>query len=124
MVQIDFIFQPRKVPRRRERHAPPGSGGANGIAITSVQLSTPATQVKIHFASNVTWNGTDVPSAFKADTIDGPLDGCINVLGSGPNWIEVEFNGDVAVGANWQVAAPMAGITPAVAWPQSGVVTA
>ena len=111
-------------PRKRKSRRRVGSGVPNGILVTSVHLSTPATQVKIFFAGNVTWNGSDVPSAFRADTIDGPLDACINVLGTGPDWIEVEFNGNVAAGANWQVDGPMAGITPAVAWPQSGVVTA
>jgi hypothetical protein len=111
-------------PRKRKSRRRVGSGVPNGILVTSVHLSTPATQVKIFFAGNVTWNGSDVPSAFRADTSDGPLDACINVLGTGPDWIEVEFNGNVAAGANWQVDGPMAGITPAVAWPQSGVVTA
>lgn len=116
----NLLFQPRKVPRRRvrERHAP------KGLRITSVQTRPTPQQVRINFAGNVTWNGTDVPSAFKADTSDGPLDGCINVVGTGPNWIEVEFNGSVDVGANWQVAAPMAGMTPSIAWPQSGTVSA
>ena len=116
----NLLFQPRATPRRRAR----GKRKSTGLLITAVHLSTPATQVKIYFAANVTWNGSDVPSAFRADTIDGPLDACINVLGTGPNWIEVEFNGDVSVGANWQVAAPMAGISPAIAWPQSGTVAA
>ena len=120
MLQIPFAFQPRKSPRRRERRAAPNPG----LLITAVHTTATPTQVKIYFAANVTWNGTDVPSAFKADTSDGPLDGCINVLGTGPDWIEVEFNGDVSAGANWQVAAPMAGITPAIAGPQSGVVVA
>jgi len=114
-------FQLRKPPRRRKRHAQPG---ITGLSITAVHTTTTPTQVKIYFAGDVTWNGTDVPSAFRADTSDGPLDGCINVLGTGPNWIEVEFNGDFSVGANWQVDGPMAGISPAIAWPQSGTVTA
>jgi hypothetical protein len=98
------------------------------LIITSVHTSTPAEQVKIFFAGNITWDGSTVPSAFRADTSDGPLDGCINVIATGSNWIEVEFNGSVSVGADWRVEGPMSGITAAgggaVAWPQSGNVTA
>ena len=46
------------------------------------------------------------------------------MLASGSDWIEVEFNAEVAIGAAWQLNGPAAGITPAVAWPQAGVVTA
>jgi len=93
-----------------------------GLAITSVQHQVDG--LRINFASNVTWNGSDVPGAFRADTSDGPMDGCINVLATGSNWITVEFNGSVSLGAKWMVDGPMAGITPAIAWPQSGSVTA
>lgn len=112
---------PLKFRKSRGRGKP--IPGPNGVLITSVHNTGTPTQVKIYFAANVVWNGTDVPSAFRADTSDGPLDGCINVLGTGPDWIEVEFNGDVATGANWAVDAPLAGILPAIAWPQSGGVT-
>ena len=95
----------------------------SGLLIASVQRSGVAEQVKVFFSSNITWNGTDTPTALKVTTSDGvetPLD----VLDTGANWIEVEFNGSVSAGAAWQVDGLMAGITPAVAWTQSGVVTA
>ena len=119
-MQTDFIFQPRKAPRRRERQ----SSAPASLTISSVHHGTEPESVRIYFAGNIAWNGTDVPNAFEADTSDGPLDGCVNVLGSGPNWIEVEFNGSVSTGANWAVGGPMAGISPAIAWPQSGTVSA
>ena len=96
----------------------------SGLAITLVKRSTPATQVKIFFSGNIIWNGTDTPTAFECYTSDGFMDGCIHVLASGADWIEVEFNGDVLVGAEWQVVGPMLGISQAIAWPQSGTVTA
>ena len=116
-----MIFYP--VIKRKRKPRTPAPPLPNGLLITSVKTTTTPTQIKIFFAANVAWNGVDVPSAFRADTSDGPLDGCINVLGTGPDWIEVEFNGGVSVGANWTVDGPMAGITPAIAWPQSGTIT-
>ena len=111
------------VIRKHRKNAPPKPPRLpNGLLITSVQHQLDG--LRINFEANVTWDGSTVPSAFRADTSDELLDGCINVLGTGPNWIEVEFNGSVAVGANWQVDGPMAGIAPGVAWPQAGVVLA
>ena len=118
-----MITYPLKFPRQKHRR-PVAKKRPSGLVITSVKRSTAPTQVKIYFEANVAWNGSDVPAAFMCYTSDGFMDSCINVLGSGPDWIEVEFNGDVLIGAEWQVEGPMNGITPAVAWPQSGVVTA
>ena len=117
-----FVILYPLVQRKRKSRRHVGPGVPNGLLITQVQRQTDG--LRIYFAGNVAWNGLDVPSAFRADTSDGPLDGCINVLGTGPNWIEVEFNGSVSVGADWEVDAPMAGISPAVAYPQLGKVTA
>ena len=105
----------RNFRRRRDGITP-------GLLITAVQKTLEG--LKVSFAGSMSWDGASVPGTFRADTSDGPLDGCINVLATGSNWIEVEFNGSVDVGANWLVDGPMAGITPAVAWPQSGTVTA
>ena len=69
-------------------------------------------------------NGVDVPQNFQTTTEDGPDQGCVNVLGSGADWITVEFNSNVTVGGPWTIVGEMAGITPAVAWPQSGTVAA
>ena len=120
MAPIDFIFQPRKVPRRRERQQTKPAPA--GLLITSVELQTYTSSLTIRFSGPIVWNGTDVPQAFETTTEDGPDQGCVNVLGSGPDWITVEFNSGVEVGAPWRVTGPMAGITPAIAWPQSGVV--
>ena len=120
MSQPPFIFQPRKAPRRRAKQTQPNAG----LLITSVELQTYTSSLTIRFSGPIAWNGVDVPQAFETTTEDGPDQGCVNVLGSGPDWITVEFNSGVEVGAPWQVTGPMAGITPAIAWPQSGTVAA
>jgi hypothetical protein len=117
-------FARRKRRNRNFLRRSRGGGITPGLSITSVQARPVPEQVRIFFSGAVAWNGADVPSAFKADTSDGPLDGCINVLAVGANYIEVEFNGAVSVGANWIVDGPMAGVGPPIAWPQAGVVSA
>ena len=116
-------FTPRRPMHRRKRRLGATPGGAAGLLITSVEHQTTREEVIIRFSAPVTWNGTDVPANFQATTDDGPDQGCINVLGTGPDWIQVEFNGGVDVGAAWELVGAMAGITPAVAWPQSGTVS-
>lgn len=114
-----------KKHRKNARPKPPLL--PNGLVITSVKTSVPPEQVKIFFAGPITWNGSTVPVAFKVFTSDNFFDSPINVIGTGPNWIEVEFNGSVSVGAQWQIDSAVAGITSAiggVAWPQAGNVTA
>ena len=108
----------------RKRRGTAEAQSQTGLAITSVQRhATINEQVKIFFAAPITWDGATTPSHFSVVTDEGrecPLD----VLSAGSNWIEVEFNGAVSVGATWQLNGPAAGISPAVAWPQAGVVTA
>ena len=121
--ETDTTFQPRKPFRRRERAKLPSAGPA-GLTIVEVQRMVINEQIKVYFSGPVSWNGVDIPSSFKADTSDGPLDSCINVLSVGADWIELEFNGAVTVGGAWALEGPMAGISPAVSFPQSGTVTA
>ena len=55
------------------------------------------------------------------------LDGGSNAAAAPPlrEWERpIEFNAGVDVGAAWALVGAMAGISPAVAWPQSGTVTA
>ena len=123
MIPPDFI--PLKPPRRRKRRAmgaplPPPLG----LMITDVEITTVAQQLKVSFSGPIIWNGTDVPGEFKAFTTDGFFDSPINVIGVGADWMELEFNGAVLAGAAWELNGAMAGITPDVAWPQSGVVGA
>ena len=112
--------------RKSRRHA--GTGVPSGILIASVEHQTIREEVIIRFSGPVTWNGVDQPTAFEATTDDGPNQACLDVLASGPDWIRVEFNGAVDAGAAWELVGPMAGITgtggAAIAWPQSGNVTA
>ena len=115
----DFIIQTRKRPRRHARHAPTPAG----LLITSVEHQAIREEVIIRFSGPVTWNGVDQPTAFEATTDDGPDQACLDVLATGTDWIKVEFNGGVDVGAAWELVGPMVGITPAIAWPQSGVVS-
>jgi hypothetical protein len=112
------------IKKRRKNAAPRPPLLPNGLLITSVQTSIPPEQVKIFFAGPITWNGSDLPVAFRLYTSDNFFDSPINVIGSGPNWLEVEFNGSVSVGAEWQVDSLIAGIMPFIAYPQAGNVTA
>lgn len=113
-------FIPRKRSHgRRKQQRPPFSAG---VVITSVEHQTTREEVIVRFNGPITWDGETVPSNFEATTDDGPDQGCINVLGTGPDWIKVEFNGGVDVGAAWELVGEMAGITPRVAWPQNGEV--
>ena len=107
---------PREVSFRRAPFPLPNPG----LAITGVHSNL--VSVAIQFSGAVVWNGVDTPTEFKAVTEDGFLDSCITVLSTGSDWIEVEFNAGVEVGAAWELQGPMAGITPAVAWPQAGTV--
>src|SRR5215831_7428806 len=101
-----MILSAAKYRRRKPRITRPPVG----LAIVAVRTSTPAEQVKIYFSAPITWNGTDTPTSFMAYTSDGFVDSCINVIAAGSDWIEVEFNGSVAAGADWQLNGPMAGI--------------
>ena len=112
---------PPLFPRKRKPRPKPRP--LSSLTITSVEITTASTQLKITFSAAITWNGTDVPTEFKCVTSDG-LDQPINVLSTGSDWIEVEFNGSVVVGAAWQVDGLMSGISPDVAWPQNGTVAA
>jgi hypothetical protein len=126
MSQPPFIFQPRKAPRRRT--ASNRNTGPGGVTITSVEHQATREEVIIRFSGPITWNGVDQPTAFEATTDDGPNQPCLDVLATGTDWIRVEFNGGVDVGAAWELTGEMAGISGTggarVAWPQSGVVTA
>ena len=114
-------FTPRRPMHRRKRRL--GAAAPTGVLITSVEHQTTREEVIIRFSAPVTWNGVDVPSNFEATTDDGPDQPCLDVLATGADWIKVEFNGGVDVGAAWELVGAMAGITPAVAWPQSGTVS-
>src|SRR5690242_8603567 len=92
-------FTPRKpFHRRRKRQLP---APPVGLLITSVEHQSTREEVIIRFSGPVTWNGTDQPTAFEATTDDGPNQACLDVLGTGPDWIKVEFNGGVDIGAAW-----------------------
>jgi hypothetical protein len=116
-------FIPKRPMRRRKRRLGAGTGGAAGVLITSVEHQTIREEVIIRFSGPITWNGVDQPTAFEATTDDGPDQPCLDVLATGADWIRVEFNGGVDVGAAWALVGPMAGISPVIAWPQSGMVS-
>ena len=103
---------------RRPSVAPPA-----GLTIINVTPGTAPGLLYVEFSAPISWNGVDVPYAFEAYTQDEVMEPCIYVNSVGANFVELEFNVPVDVGAAWQVNAAMAGITPAVAWPQSGVVS-
>jgi hypothetical protein len=109
-------FQLRRPPRHRRGHAVPAT--ATGVAILSVSSMT-SQVVRITFATEIAHDGSSVPVEFQCITGSG-LQPCESVWDVGLDWIELAFAAAVAVGAAWQVDGPMAGITPSVAWPQSG----
>jgi hypothetical protein len=115
-----MIIIPPVFPRRRKKRAAIAAAPPIGLTITSVETATPAEQIIVRFSSAITWDGSSVPVEFKAFTSDEFFDSPINVAGVGADWIELEFNGSVSVGAAWELNGPMAGITPAVAFPQMG----
>src|SRR5215213_8500797 len=118
------IFNPvRETPRRRKRRSTVPSGSM----ITGVSIHTGiATQLIVTFSSPITWDGVSVPYEFRAFTEDGIFDSPANVVGVGSEggWMELEFNADVEDGAAWELGGAMAGISPAVSFPQSGTVAA
>ncbi|HEX3355953.1 MAG TPA: hypothetical protein VHS31_03135 [Tepidisphaeraceae bacterium] len=93
-----------------------------GLTIVNVTVGDLTFNLKVFFSAPIAWDGSTVPFAFSAFTNDGVMEGCIYVDAVGADWIEVEFNADVSVGAAWQLEAAMDGITPAVRWPQNGTV--
>ena len=103
-------------PFRRRR----GKARPAGLAIVSVL--TQGAELVVTFSGPITWDGSTVPSAFQAFTTDEDFQSCINVNEVGAAYVKLEFNADVDAGAAWQLVGPMAGISPAVAWPQTGVV--
>ena len=119
LIPVPPPYRPRRSRGKRRTQAAPA-----GLMIASVTLSESSDyQLVVTFSAPVTWNGVDVPAEFQATTSDGPGESCINVVTMGPDWIEVEFNGSIEVGADWSVDSPMSGISPIVAAPQSGVVS-
>ena len=112
------------IPRfRKDRRGRIKRLGRSGLLITAVQHQTTREEVIIRFSGPVTWNGVDQPTTFEATTDDGPDQPCLDVLASGADWIKVEFNAGVDVGAAWELVGEMAGITPRIAWPQNGTVS-
>jgi len=118
-----LIFPPPKFrPHRARRERAPSQAG---LTITQVKISAGGPfDLVVTFSGPITWNGIDLPMAFQSFTTDGFFDSPVGVIAVGTNWIQVEFNGDTLVGSPWQVIGAMEGITPAVAWPQAGVVVA
>ena len=107
-----------KPKAQRQQPAPPA-----GLTITSVVFIPATSELIVYFSGPIVWNGIDLPSEFKAFTEDGYFDSPTSVRGVGPDWIHFDFNAGAPPGSAWEVVGLMAGITPAVAWPQSGVVT-
>src|SRR5688500_10527531 len=112
---IEFIPAKPRVRRTRRDAAGPASPG---LTITSVQLQVVPRQLIVRFSAPIVWNGVDVPLEFKAYTSDEFFDSPFAVVSVGADWMELEFNGAIAVGAAWEVVGAMAGITPVVAFPQ------
>jgi hypothetical protein len=101
---------------------PPPPPPPPGLAIVSVTGNPGDGFAAITFSADIVWDGESSPSAFRVLTASG-MQGALSVLDVGADWIVVEFDAGLAEDATWELNAAMAGITPAVAWPQSGVVT-
>src|SRR5271154_3560663 len=85
-----------------------------GLLITQVTIPGEDTVLRVYFSAAISWDGSSVPTQFKAFTNDGFMDSPIDVVSVGTDWIEVEFNGGLVVGRAWELDGAMAGITPAV----------
>jgi hypothetical protein len=114
-----MIIIPKK-PRRRRRLPSAERAQPGGLRIASVVNGSAPERLRINFAANVTWNGVGRPLSFQAYTGDEFMDSALDVVETGTDWIEVDFNAEVTLGAAWQLIAPLDGIAPAVAWPQNG----
>lgn len=117
---------PRKRRVQRKRRVAESTPTPPPAAVTITQVTHAAageSVLRVSFSGPVAWDGSTVPSAFEAFTEDGFFDPCVNVDAAGTDWVELEFNANVAPGAAWRVNAAMAGITPAVAWPANGIVS-
>ena len=107
--------------RTHRRRKPVEPGTPSGLVITSVAVQGADSQLRVTFSSNITWDGETIPTAFTAYTHDGYLDACIAVVGTGSNYVDLEFNAGIDVGAAWELNGTMEGISPAILVPQSGV---
>ena len=94
----------------------------DGLRIISVTVYETRTRLTVVFEQDMVWNETDVPTAFRVITGSGENKPCIGVISASTGQIELEFQDPITPGEAWELSAPMAGITPQIAWPQSGVV--
>ena len=116
LVPVPTKYRKRSAqPKIRPQTTPP-----LGLLVTSVVLGTSNTQLVVTFNGSITWDGVGAPAEFKATTSDGPDQSCIGIVDFTADSITVEFNGEIEVGATWEVTGALTGISPAVAWPQSG----
>ena len=90
--------------------------------MTITQVIVNGSELNIQLSGTVVWDGVTVPSNFRAFTTDGDWQSCIGVTEVGAGYVKLEFNAGVDIGAEWALDGPMDGLTPAIAWPQSGVV--
>lgn len=116
-------FTPRNPFHRRRRRRAPSAAPLNpGLLVTSVTVAGDSPlHVVVTFSAPVETDAS-LPDNFLCAVSGGSLVPPADVLDSGTNWIELLFLSDVEAGAAWRIDGPLAGITPAVAWPQSGVV--
>ena len=107
----------RPLRRKYKKPAP------TGLSITKVASAGPVHELMIFFPEDVVWDGVGVPAAFRAMNSEGVMEPCVAVSAIYPGGVlQVEFSGTVGQGVAWELDGPMAGISPEVAWPQSGVV--
>jgi len=116
-----LILPPPEYHKRRERpKRRPEQPFQGGLRITSVTVYETRTRVTVVFEQDMVWDQTDVPTAFRVIAGSGEEKPCIGVVSASTGQIELEFQDPIAPGEAWELPGPMAGITPAIAWPQSG----
>ena len=108
------------ISHRKRRSEQPDQGG---LAILRVASSGPPARLTVFFPENVAYDHQHVPTEFHVIRSTGESVRCIGVTAVYTNpAIELEFMSEVGPGDRWELNSPMDGITPVVAWPQSGVV--
>ena len=119
-----LIVPPPEFRKRRERprRVRPGQPIHEGLRITRVAPLGPPKLLLVYFPQDVVWDGSEDQTAFKVMTSAGVMESSIGIATIYSGCIEIEFPNDVASGAAWELTGPLLGITPEVAWPQSGSV--
>ena len=114
-------YRHRRIKPKKVQPGPPVHPGIPIVRAYSPGWPSPLLEVV--FTQPVVWDHANVPSEFRVLTSGGATIWCIGVTRVYTEaGTEIELNGMVSPGDRWELNAPMDGITPVVAYPQSGIV--